>query len=220
LIFYGGLNLEGKMGEIFAKMGSRVETVPVGDAVPVEERLDFPGYAGFSDPHIWFDVSYWSLGAQRIADTLARVDPDGAPDFQARAKTLLEQLAALDGWIKESILTIPASQRVLITSHDAFRYYGRRYGLEVVGLQGISTDAEASAEDVRKLAELIVTRKLPSIFIETSVPQRTIEAVQAAAENAGQAVKIGGTLPSWLLVGEPSRAFSKSPAGTGMESGW
>ena len=194
IIFYGGLHLEGKMAEIFDRLGSRLPTIAVGEAVPADERLDFPGYAGFSDPHIWFDVSYWSLATGRVAEAFSKLDPDHATEYAQRAADYQKRLAALDSWVKESISSIPEGQRVMITSHDAFRYYGRRYGLEVLALQGISTEAEASAEDVRKLTDIVIQRKIPALFIESSVPQRTIEAVQAAVRDGGWDVKIGGSL--------------------------
>jgi manganese/zinc/iron transport system substrate-binding protein len=194
IIFYGGLHLEGKMGEIFESLSRRRKVIAVSEAIPTDQRLSDPNYPEFSDPHVWFDVTFWSLAVDEVAKGLAAFDAANATAYAERATAYQKRLTALDEWVKAAILTIPEAQRVMITSHDAFRYYGRRYGLEVLALQGISTEAEASAEDVRRLAETVVKRKLPALFIETSVPQRTIEAVKAAVEAAGWNVKIGGAL--------------------------
>lgn len=194
IIFYGGLHLEGKMGEIFESLSRRRKVIAVSEVIPADQRLSDPAYPEFSDPHVWFDVSFWSLAVDEVARGLSEFDAANAAEYAERAVAYKKRLAALDEWVKAAILTIPEGLRVMITSHDAFRYFGRRYGLEVLALQGISTEAEASAEDVRSLAETVVKRKLPALFIETSVPQRTIEAVKAAVEAAGWNVKIGGAL--------------------------
>jgi manganese/zinc/iron transport system substrate-binding protein len=204
IIFYGGLHLEGKLGEILERLSRRIPTIAVSEAVPVEERLIDPQYPEFSDPHVWFDVSYWSLAVGSVAQALSAFDPEHAAGYAERAAAYQKRLEGLDAWITATLVTIPDSQRVMITSHDAFRYFGRRYGLEVLALQGISTESEASAEDVRRLAETVIARKLPAVFIETSVPQRTIEAVQAAVKDAGWDVKIGGALFSDAMGNEGS----------------
>ncbi|MFN8421202.1 MAG: zinc ABC transporter substrate-binding protein [Anaerolineae bacterium] len=194
IIFYGGLHLEGKMADVFERVSKRIPTYPVGEGVPVDQRLTDPNYPQFADPHIWFDVSFWSLAVGRIQDGLSALDPDHAAEYQQRASDYQAKLRTLDEYVKTAIQTIPESQRVMITSHDAFRYFGRRYGIEVLALQGISTEAEASVEDVRHLTGIVVQRKIPAMFIESSVPQRTIEAVQAAVRDEGWDVKIGGEL--------------------------
>jgi manganese/zinc/iron transport system substrate-binding protein len=194
IIFYGGLHLEGKMVEILEKLGSKIPTIPVAESVPEKERLDFPGLQGFYDPHVWFDVSYWSLATTAIQDGLAKLDPKNAEAYKQRAELYQAKLALLDQYTKDAIKSIPEGQRVMVTAHDAFHYFGRRYGVEVVALQGVSTEAEAGVEDVRRLADLIATRKIPAIFVESSVPHRTIEAVQEAVKARGWDVKIGGQL--------------------------
>jgi len=194
LIFYGGLHLEGKMVELLERLP---RAIAVTDAIPRERLIRPPG--GFQgqytyDPHVWFDVSLWQLTVDRVREALSRVDPAGSAYYQASAAAYRQRLAQLDAFIRQQIALVPPQQRVLITAHDAFAYLGRRYGLEVRGLQGISTVAEAGARDVQELVEFIVQRRIRAIFVESSVPQRPIQAVVAAARARGWNVVIGGQL--------------------------
>ncbi|WP_027877765.1 metal ABC transporter solute-binding protein, Zn/Mn family [Meiothermus cerbereus] len=194
LIFYGGLHLEGKMVELLERLP---RAIAVTDAIPRERLIRPPG--GFQgqytyDPHVWFDVTLWQLTVDRVRDALSRVDPAGSAYYQASAAAYRQRLAQLDAFIRQQIALVPPQQRVLITAHDAFAYLGRRYGLEVRGLQGISTVSEAGARDVQELAEFIVQRRIRAIFVESSVPRRPIEAVVAAAQARGWNVVIGGQL--------------------------
>lgn len=207
IIFLNGLHLEAKMGEIFQRLQSRIPVYALGDALPEENLLAFPGFPGFHDPHIWFDVSYWSMTIEIIAEGFAQLDPDHAADYLERAQAYQIILQALDTYVFEAVSSIPEAQRLIITAHDAFNYFGNRYDIEVTGLQGVSTEAEAGVQDVQNLVSLIVNRKIPAIFIETSVPTRTIEAVQEATKARGWDVKIGGTL------------FSDSAGDAGTEEG-
>lgn len=199
IIFRGGLNLEGKMGEIFDRLSERIPVIAMSEDIPESELLDFPAYPGHFDPHIWFDVSLWSMGVSTIADALAELDPEHAEDYAANAAAYLQQLVALDAYVAETIQTIPEEQRVMITAHDAFQYFGRRYDIEVTGLQGISTEAEAGVQDVQNLVSFIVDRQIPAIFVESSVPARTLEAVQEAARARGWDVHIPAQLFSDAL---------------------
>ncbi|MDT7920637.1 MAG: zinc ABC transporter substrate-binding protein [Meiothermus sp.] len=194
LIFYGGLHLEGKMVELLERLP---RAIAVTDAIPRERLIRPPG--GFQgqytyDPHVWFDVSLWQLTVDRVREALSRVDPAGSAYYQASAAAYRQRLAQLDAFIRQQIALVPPQQRVLITAHDAFAYLGRRYGLEVRGLQGISTVSEAGARDVQELVEFIVQRRIRAIFVESSVPRRPIEAVVAAARARGWNVVIGGQL--------------------------
>jgi manganese/zinc/iron transport system substrate-binding protein len=194
LIFYGGLHLEGKMVELLERLP---RAIAVTDAIPRERLIRPPG--GFQgqytyDPHVWFDVTLWQLTVDRVRDALSRVDPAGSAYYRASAAAYRQRLAQLDAFIRQQIALVPPQQRVLITAHDAFAYLGRRYGLEVRGLQGISTVSEAGARDVQELAEFIVQRRIRAIFVESSVPRRPIEAVVAAVRARGWNVVIGGQL--------------------------
>lgn len=193
-IFYLGLNLEGKMTDLFARLP---RAVALGQAIP-PERLIQPagGFEGryLYDPHVWFDVQVWRLTLAPVVQTLSQLDPAGAPEYRQRAQAYDQQLQQLDRWILQEIGQIPVQQRLMITAHDAFAYFGRRYGLEVRGLQGLSTASEVGARDVQKLAQLIAERQIGAIFVETSVSRRTLEAVVAAVRARGGKVQIGGEL--------------------------
>lgn len=193
LVFYNGLQLEGKMVELLERLP---KAVALTDAIPRERLIRLEGGQGrYSyDPHVWFDVSLWKLTVDRVAAALSRVDPAGASYYQANARAYTQRLERLDAYIQRQIARIPPRQRVLITAHDAFAYFGRRYGLEVRGLQGVSTVAEAGTRDVQELARFIVQRRIRAIFVESSVPRRTIEAVIAAARAQGWRVELGGEL--------------------------
>jgi manganese/zinc/iron transport system substrate-binding protein len=194
LILYNGLHLEGKMTEILARMARRNPTVAVAETIPPEHLRAVEGFDGQMDPHVWFDVGLWSRTLDPIERELSRLAPEHAATFRQNAERLRQELDDLDRWVGEQVGSIPADQRVLVTAHDAFGYFGHRYGLEVVGLQGISTVTEAGLQDVERLVSLIVERRLRAIFVESSVPRRSIEAVQAACRARGHDVAIGGEL--------------------------
>ncbi len=194
IIFHNGLFLEAQMEEIFEQLAERKTVVPVVSRVAESQLLPWAAYEDAYDPHIWFDVELWMLAAETVRDTLIEIDPDNSADYEANAAALLEELTTLDAYVHEQAERVPAEQRILVTAHDAFHYFGRAYGFEVRGLQGISTAAEAGTADVQALADFIVEQQLPAIFVETSVPVRTIEALQAAVEAKGFAVEIGGEL--------------------------
>lgn len=194
IILYNGLHLEGRMGDVLERLASEKPVIAVAEAIPAEMLLAPPEFQGQYDPHVWFDPEMWGLVVQRIADALSEYDPDNAETYRANAETYLEQLAALDAeWIAR-INSIPEESRVMVTAHDAFNYFGRHFDIEVVGLQGISTETEAGVSDLQRVANLIVERNVPAIFVETSVSPRTIEAVQAAVRDRGAEVTIGGQI--------------------------
>lgn len=192
LILYNGLHLEGKMGDILEKMGRSRPVVAVAEAIPVEDRIVHG--QGQYDPHVWFDPLLWSRIGEPIGDALAGVLPEHAERFRAEATAFRRETEELHAWVNSRVDELPQERRVLVTAHDAFGYFGRRYGVEVLGLQGISTMAEAGLRDVERLTDLIVKRGIPAIFVEASVPRRSIEAVQAACQARGHEVAIGGQL--------------------------
>lgn len=194
LVLYNGLFLEGRMADLLEKLP---RAIAVTDGIPRELLIKPPG--GFEgqytyDPHVWFDVSLWKLAAQHTREALIRVDPAGRSIYTANTQRYLSELDNLDSYIQNQMRRIPQNQRVLITAHDAFEYFGRRYTIEVRGLQGLSTAVEVGAKDVQDLAEVIANRRIPAIFVESSVPRRTVEAVVAAVRAKGQNLNIGGEL--------------------------
>ncbi|HEY8475950.1 MAG TPA: zinc ABC transporter substrate-binding protein [Chloroflexota bacterium] len=199
IIFYNGLNLEGKMADLFVRMARTRPTVAVTEDIPVDRLREPPEFQGHYDPHVWFDVTLWKLAAERVERALVELDPQHAATYRENAARYQKELDELHAWIKTEIATIPPQQRVLVTAHDAFGYFGEQYGMEVVGLQGISTETEAGVADVQALAELVASRGIKAIFVESSVPHRTIEAVVEAVRARGKEVRIGGQLYSDAL---------------------
>ena len=194
LVLYNGLHLEGKMGDVLVKLARSRAVVAVSETVPVDQLREPPEFQGQYDPHVWFDVRLWSHTLDAIAAAYAEVDPANAATYRANAEAYRAELLELDSWVEQRIAELPPERRLLITAHDAFGYFGRRYGVEVVGLQGISTLAEAGLRDVHRVVDLVVDRQVKAIFVESSVPRRSIEAVQAAAAERGHQVAIGGQL--------------------------
>ncbi|MGQ9904129.1 MAG: metal ABC transporter solute-binding protein, Zn/Mn family [Anaerolineae bacterium] len=195
IIFYGGLELEGRMTDLFEKMARSGKPVfGVTDDIDRARLLPSADHPGKYDPHVWFDVTLWQEAARKVGKELAALDPGSQEIYERNTQAYLGQLRALDAYVRQQIARIPEPSRVLITAHDAFGYFGRQYGVEVRGLQGISTAAEAGLADVQALARFIVERQIKAIFIESSVPREAIEAVQAAVRARGWEVSIGGEL--------------------------
>lgn len=209
-VFYSGLHLEAAMGEVLEEMSERTPTFAVAEAIPPERRIASRQFSGSWDPHVWFDVALWSLAADRVAEALVELDPAGAELYGANHAALRDTLAALDAGVRDVVSGLAPDRRVLVTAHDAFGYFGRAYGFDVVGLQGISTASEASTADVKRLTDLIVERRLPAMFVETSVSPRTIEAVRAAVRDRGFEVAIGGSLYSDAM-GDPGTPEGRYP---------
>ncbi|MBP9502273.1 MAG: zinc ABC transporter substrate-binding protein [Candidatus Promineofilum sp.] len=194
IVFYSGLYLEAKLEKVLEQLGEHQTVVAVSSSIDHGELLPWAKNADEFDPHIWFDVMIWSQTVNVVRDTLIAADPANAADYEANAAAYLAELQALDAEIRAKVETIPPEQRVLVTAHDAFSYFGRAYGFQVLGLQGISTASEAGTADVQNLAKFIADNRIPAVFVESSVPVRNIEAVQAAVRDRGFDVQIGGKL--------------------------
>lgn len=194
IILYNGLFLEAQMDSILEQLAERRQAVAVSDGIDRSDLRPSASYADEFDPHIWFDVTLWMQTVETVRDALAQADPANATVYRSNAATYLDELAALDTYVRDQAARVPAEQRVLVTAHDAFSYFGQAYDFEVLGLQGISTASEAGTADVQHLAEFIAARRIPAVFIESSVPVRNIEAVQAAVRDRGFDVTVGGQL--------------------------
>ena len=200
VIFYGDLHLEGKLVDVFEKMSRQnIKTIAVSDALDQNTLISSESFAGNYDPHIWVNVDYWIEITQYVSEHLAEADPKNKDFFETNAKTYIEKLKVLKEKLHTIIETLPQDKRILVTAHDAFNYFGKAFGFEVVGLQGLSTATEAGVQDVQKLAAFIIDNNVKAIFVESSVPKRTIEALLAAVISKGHDVAIGGTLYSDAL---------------------
>ena len=197
VVFYNGLLLEGKMTDILvgiASKGKLVKAVTEAILVETDYLLEKDDGSAYTDPHVWMDVSGWLRAIPVVAETLAVYDPENAEAYHSKAAFYAEQLEALDAYAKEAMSTIPESQRVLVTAHDAFQYLGRAYGIEVRGIQGISTESEAGVRDLEDLVDFIVKRQIPAVFVESSVADKNVRALVEGARARGHAVIIGGSL--------------------------
>lgn len=199
VVFYSGLHLEGKLVDVFEKMGRNSNTIALAEILDKKSLIGSDQFASSYDPHIWFDIDYWKQITVYLTEQLSEEDPESAEYYEKNKEAYLKKLDALEDEVHAIISELPEEKRVLVTAHDAFNYFGKAYGFEVVGLQGLSTATEAGVQDVQKLAKLIIDKEVKSIFIETSVPRRTIEALQQSVRSKGYDVQIGGTLYSDAL---------------------
>lgn len=197
VIFYNGLHLEGKMAEMFEALEKRKPTVAVSSYLKEEQLRSDPAQSqGGHDPHIWFNVKLWMSATEVIRDTLVEKDPEHADYYKENAAAYIKELEQLDNYAREQIALIPEKARILVTAHDAFGYFGEAYGLTVTGLQGMNTMSEYGSKDVSKLRDYLVENKIKAVFIESSVPKKSIESVIEGARQLGHEVKIGGELYS------------------------
>lgn len=199
VIFYNGLMLEGKMTDVLervAELGKPVRAVTAAILNESDYLLNDESGSEHTDPHVWMDVSGWLKAVAVVTDALVDFDPVHADAYRKNAAAYMKILAGLDTYAKASIATIPVERRVLVTAHDAFRYLGRAYGIEVRGIQGLSTESEAGVRDIEDLVDFIVARKIPAIFVETSVADKNVRALVEGAFARGHRLEIGGTLYS------------------------
>ncbi len=196
LVLYNGLRLEGKMGEILEKLGRIKPVIAVGTAIDTNQLLSSPLFHNAYDPHIWFDVSIWKQVVNKINKSLQEFDPVHADYYHRNSGKYLQRLDSLHQEVKTQIARIPPDQRVLITAHDAFEYFGRAYNIEVRGLQGLSTLTEFGLKDITDLVKYIIERQIKAVFTETSISERSIRAVVEGCKQRGHNVRIGGSLYS------------------------
>lgn len=210
-VFYHGLSLEGRMQDLLAGAAELVPTVQITAPLPEERLLRSADYAGQYDPHVWFDPTLWAQTVDPVVEQLARLRPDRRHDFERNAEQYRQEVLASHDYAEERLSEIPADRRVLVTSHDAFGYFGAAYDFEVRGLQGISTEDEAGVGDVRALADFLVTGRIPAVFTESSIPRRSVEAVQAAARDRGWDLRIPDKELYGDAMGDPGTAEGTYP---------
>jgi len=195
VVFYNGLLLEGKMTDALVKVASAGRPVhAVTELLDEQYLLEPEEFEGQYDPHVWMDPEAWTKAVEVIRDRLAEYDPAGADVYARNTETYIEQVRELDAYAERILSTVPPSQRVMVTAHDAFNYFGERYGFEVLGVQGLSTSSEAGVRDIERLVDVLVEREIPAVFIETTISQKNVEALIAGAAARGHEVVIGGSL--------------------------
>lgn len=202
IIFYNGLELEGKMSDIFEKMKKEKTVVAIGEAVPQDQILNNELHPNLSDPHIWFDINVWKLATKEITKTLSEELPDNKEEFATNEETYFKQLSDLSDWADKRINEIPEKQRVLVTAHDAFHYFGNSHGMKVRGLQGLSTDSEYGLKDIQNIVDFLVKKNIKAVFIESSVSDKAMKAVIEGAKEKGHTIQIGGQLYSDAMGAE------------------
>jgi manganese/zinc/iron transport system substrate-binding protein len=200
VVAYNGLLLEGKITDALVRVASAGKTVfAIADALPEDLLLSPPDMDGNFDPHVWMDVKNWIAAAEVVRDRLSARDPAGAAVYAANAARHVADLAQLDAYARRVLSAIPETSRVLVTAHDAFNYLGRAYGLDVRGIQGISTESEAGLKEIEGLVDLLVSRRVGAVFVESSVTDRNVKALVEGAAARGHKVVIGGELFSDAL---------------------
>jgi manganese/zinc/iron transport system substrate-binding protein len=207
MVIYNGLHLEGKMGQVLEGM-NRFTHVVNASQVLQKERLRCSEFDDLYDPHIWFDVTLWIDVVRYIQQQIISLDPEHADIYQKNGDDYVVQLQQLHAYVQQRVNELDKNKRILITAHDAFGYFGAQYGCKVVGLQGLSTDCDISTKDIQQLADFIVEKRIPTIFLESSIPARALVAVQNAVRARGWDVQLGPELYSDALGDEHSGASS------------
>lgn len=195
IIVYNGLHLEGKMAEVLEKLSKIKPVFAVGNGIKVSSLRSPEGYNAY-DPHIWFNVKLWQQGLEYVSQEIVKVKPELTNVIKNHKEDYFAKLDSLHDFAKDSIATIPKEQRVLVTAHDAFGYFGQAYNIEVHGLQGLSTVSQAGIKDVTNLTELLISRNIKAIFVESSIPKKQIEVILQNCRSMGHSLNIGGVLYS------------------------
>jgi manganese/zinc/iron transport system substrate-binding protein len=193
IVFYSGLLLEGQMTEILAKVSRRRPVYAVTELLKEEYLLQDP-VSNHHDPHVWMDVEGWMKAVEVVARALSAFDPGSAVHYEENAAAYIKNLERLNRYARQVMASIPTDQRIMVTAHDAFRYMGRAYSIEVMGIQGISTESEAGIKDINRIVDELVRRKIPAVFVETSVSDKNVRALIEGAQSRGHTVRIGGAL--------------------------
>ncbi len=208
IILYNGLFLEGRLSEILDRQGDNSRAVT--GSIPNDRLISATDFGGLYDPHVWFDAELWTYVAEDVRDALSKLLPDKETEFTRRAEEFTKELLELHDYAIHRVQGIPEERRILITAHDAFRYFGHAYDIEVRGLQGLSTASEYGIQDVTRMVSLIIERNIPAIFIETGVSTRAIDSVISGVRNRGYEVRLGGSLFSDSMgpLGTPEGTYA------------
>lgn len=233
LILWNGLYLEAQLEDVLGDMTAITRVDPVAEAIPADSLIGHDVYEGRFDPHVWMDPDLWSVVALRVRDMLIEMRPDAEAVFTANAAQFATEIVSLGTYADEVLLSVPEASRVLVTAHDAFNYFGRRYGFEVAGIQGISTQSEAGLSRISEIVDLLVERGIGAVFVESSVSDRNIRALTEGAAARGHSVSVGGELFSdamgvpgtyegtWLgMIDHNVTTISRALGGVAPEAGW
>ena len=193
IVFYNGINLEGKMEHFLEQLTSQKPTISIGSALSLDTLQTIDGMEGY-DPHIWMNAHNWILGGEIVVTALSKLRADNTNIYQKNNAIYSAKLKKLDDYVRTMVASIPEKKRILVTAHDAFGYLGTAYNIEVIGVQGISTESEAGLSKIKRLVDIIVDRNVPAVFVETSVGDHNIKAIVEGAKARGHDVKIGGSL--------------------------
>jgi manganese/zinc/iron transport system substrate-binding protein len=203
VVFYSGLMLEGKMSDVLIRAATSGRKVyPVTSLLGEEYLLEPEEFEGHVDPHVWGDPKAWLAAVDVIAEKLAANDRRHADDYQKNAEKLKKEISAVDAYAEKVLNTVPEESRVLVTAHDAFNYFARRFGYEVLAIQGISTESEAGVKDIENLVDVLVSKKIGAVFVESTISDKNIQALIQGAAAKGHTVVIGGELFSDAMGAE------------------
>lgn len=194
LIVANGLHLEAQFDDTFRQMTRTKTVLLAADGLATDRLLADQDYKDRHDPHVWMDAELWTGVVAAIRDALVKRDPAGREVFTAGHDAYVAELRRLDAYARTALASVPRERRVLLTAHDAFNYFGRAYGVEVIGIQGVSTESEAGLKKIEEIVDLVVARKLPAIFVESSVSDRNVQAVIEGAKKRGHTVSVGAEL--------------------------
>jgi manganese/zinc/iron transport system substrate-binding protein len=204
VIFYSGLMLEGKMADTLVKIARTKPVQAVTESIEEKYLLEPEEMQGHYDPHVWMDPTAWAKAVEAVGKALAEFDPANAEHYRRNAAGLVQRCAELAAYGRHVLSTVPESSRVLISSHDAFNYFGRAFGLKVMGVQGLSTESEAGLQRINELVDYIVQQEVRAVFVESSVSPRNIEALVQGVQSRGKALRVGGELYSDAMGPEGS----------------
>ncbi len=199
IIFYNGLHLEGKLSDVFEVFAKQGKAIALAEVLDKKQLINSADFASSYDPHVWFSIPFFKEMATEASKALVRLDPKNAEFYQENTASYLKKLTVLEKELHQKVAALPKEKRILVTAHDAFSYFGRNFDFEVVGLQGLSTVTEAGVKDVQDLSSYIITHQVKAVFVETSVPVKTIEALKEATKAKGHEISIGGSLYSDAL---------------------